>query len=128
MPEIPSSGGATDIETGEITSASGATGWIDTEKLGAFRVVLMATARSGTSPTLDWTIWQSHTGEDATSDQANIGGSFTQLTSSTTFPNIQVKTFGPGNTILAYARYIKVVKTLGGTSPQWTTYVQIGKA
>lgn len=112
-----------DVDVSLNSTATDTTAWVDVSAKGNFIVTCIAHNGSGTTPTLDWTIEQSFDGTNSGSTLTNIAGSFTQVT--TSFPKIQSKVFAPSGDVTSWARWIRVKRTLTGTSPVYTTSVQI---
>lgn len=75
------------------------------------------TAGSGIGRTLDLTVEWSHDG-GTTWAQGQAADSFTQLTASTTTPDVKVKQF------TVKAPHFRVVWVIAGTTPSWTFSVR----
>lgn len=109
---------------------TGTTDWMDTTDLGFFSLLLTANQKTGTDPTLDWYV--DGGAKDSTGAIVALGTKilattdFTQLTSATTLPNVQIKSFRQGGDVVKWAQFIRVGWTVGGTdTPGWTTHVLV---
>jgi hypothetical protein len=97
------------------TPASSAT--IDTREANSLVLTLAATAKTGTSPTLDV---KAQTSEDGSTWVDVVSGAFTQLTSGSTLPSSQTLI------INHLGAYTKLVSTIGGSSTPGWTYSVVG--
>lgn len=103
-----------------ITSTTNGTGK-DASRLQALSVLIVLGAVSGTSPTYDAKLQESDT----------VGGTYTDIAGAV----IPQKTTGDANTVLPILtvkpgkRFVRLVETLGGTTPSFTrSVVFIGPA
>lgn len=90
-------------------TVTGNSGWVDVGDAKELIVQIDADAGTGTSPTLDIKLQTSHNGADATAIDIPTGG-FTQIAAAA---SAQIKSM----TVLH--RYVKIVWTIGGTSPSF---------
>lgn len=98
-------------------TTSSDSGWLNCEKYSTLRLILDVTARSGTSPTLDVTVF---TADDSsgTNARAATGSPFAQKT------NVAAER----KTFTGLDAYYRVAWTVGGTTPSFTFSVSgIGK-
>jgi hypothetical protein len=79
---------------------------------GTVKVLLHAALVSGTTPTLDWSIEHASDGAGAGSGTYLSSANFTQITSGTSLQSAKIDSRNCKG-------YIRVVGTLGGTSPNF---------
>jgi hypothetical protein len=97
------------------TPTSSAT--IDTREANTLVVTLAATAKTGTSPTLDVKL---QTSEDGSTWVDVASATFTQITSGTSLPSTETKIFNH------IGSYCKFVSTIGGSATPGFTYSLLG--
>jgi len=90
---------------------------VDTQGYNSAAVILEVGAVSGTSPTLDVKIQES---ADASTWTDVSGATFTQVTAANNSQIMRIEGLGTSR-----KRYIRAVATVGGTSPSFTSAVEV---
>lgn len=111
---------AGDVVSKSARTLTGNSGWVDIGHAREIIAQLAADAGTGTSPTLDVKFQTSWDGTDATAADVTTGA-FTQVLAAA---SAQMKS------LTIFHRYIKVVWTVGGTTPSFNfgVYITVRKA